>query len=139
MKQFIEINAEARKVAKNDFEKDFYKLMSNSVFGKTMENVRDRAKIEIVNGFSEVIRLGRLISKPHFRDAFTFESSKLVSLRMGESTVTLNKPIFVGQCVLDNAKKDMSEWHYGYMKPKYGERASSCYFCEFLFSITLRS
>ena len=57
MKKFIEINAEARKIARNDFEKDFYKLMSNSVFGKTMENMRDQAKIEIVNGLSEVARV----------------------------------------------------------------------------------
>ena len=46
---------------------------------------------------------------------------------MGESTVTLDKPIFVGQCVLDNAKEDMFEWHYGYMKPKYGKRVNTCY------------
>ena len=127
MKKFIEINAEARKIARNDFEKDFYKLMSNSVFGKTMENVRDRAKVEIVNGLSKDVRLRKLVSRPHFRDVFVFEGSKLVSLRMGESMVTLNKPISMGQCVLDNAKGDMSEWHYRYMKPKYGKRASLCY------------
>ena len=119
MKKYIEINAEARKIARNDFEKDFYKLMSNSVFGKTMEKVR--------NGLSEGVRLGRLVSQPYFRDAFVFEGSRLVSLRMGDCTVTLKKPIPVGQCVLDNAKGDMSEWHNGYMKPKYGERASLCY------------
>ena len=67
-----------------------------------------------------------MVPQPHFRDAFVFEGSKLASLRMGESTVTLDKPIFVGQCVLDNAKEDMFEWHYGYMKPKYG-RVSTCY------------
>ena len=66
IKKFIEINAETRKIARNDFEKDFYKLMSNSVFGKTMENVRDRAKVEIVNGLSEGVRLGRLVSQPAF-------------------------------------------------------------------------
>ena len=95
MKKFIEINAEARKIAMNNFEKDFYKLMSNSVFGKTMEIKRHRAKIEIVNGLSENTRLKRLVSQPQFRDAFIFEGSKLVSLRMGESTVTLDKPIFL--------------------------------------------
>ena len=53
MKKFIDINAEVRKVAKNDFDKDFYKRMSNSIFGKTMENVRNRSKTEIVNGRDE--------------------------------------------------------------------------------------
>ena len=66
MKRFIDINAEARKVARNDFEKDFYKLMSNSVFGKTMENKRDRANIEIVNGLSKGRRLRRLVSQTQF-------------------------------------------------------------------------
>ena len=111
IKKFIEINTEARKVAKNDFKKDFYKLTSNSVFGKTMENKRDRAKIAIVNGLSENARLKKLVSQPHFRDAFVFEDSKLVSLRMGESTVTLDKPIFVGQATLDCAKGDMYDRH----------------------------
>ena len=60
MKKFIEINTEARKVAKNEFEKDFDKLMSNSVFGKTMENVRDRAKIEIVNRLDDAKRLKKI-------------------------------------------------------------------------------
>ena len=114
MKKFIDINAEARKVAKNDF----YKRMSNSVFRKTMENVRNRSKIKIVNGRDEE-RLLKLISKPNFRGAFIFEDWELVSVRMGESTVTLDKPIFVDQTTLD-AKVQMYDWHYGEMKPKYG-------------------
>ena len=123
MKRFIDINTEARKVAKNKFEKDFYKVMNNSVFGKTMENVRDRAKIKIVNGH-HIDRLCKLISKPCYRGAFILGNSNLVSLKMGESTVTLNKPIFDGQCTLDISKVTMFDYHYGYMKPKYGEKAS---------------
>ena len=76
MKEFIDINAEARKVAKDDFEKDFYKRMSNSVFGKTMENARNRADIEILNGNDkgDEKRLLRRISKPNFGGAFIFEN-----------------------------------------------------------------
>ena len=126
MKEFIDINAEARKVAKNEFEKDFCKHMSNNVFGKTMENVRNRSKIKIVNGRDEN-RLLRYISKLNFRGAFIFEDSELVSLSMGESTVTLDKPIFDGQTTLDNAKVSMYDWHYGYMKPKYGNNVALGY------------
>ena len=119
MKEFFDINAEARKVTKNEFEKDFYKRMNNNVFGKTMENVRNRSKINIVNGRNES-RLLKLISKPNFRGAHIFEGSQLVSVRMRESTVILDKPIFVGQATLDGAKGQMYDWHYGEMKPKYG-------------------
>ena len=65
-----------RKVAKDDFEKDFYKRMSNSVFGKTMENARNRADIEILNGNDkgDEKRLLRRISKPNFGGAFIFEN-----------------------------------------------------------------
>ena len=87
-------NAESRKVAKNEFEKDFYNLMNNIVFGKTMENVRNRSKIKIVNGL-ETNTLQCLIAKPHYKGSYIFENSELVSVGMGESTVMLNKPIYL--------------------------------------------
>ena len=129
MKKFIDINAEARKVAKDDIEKDFYKRMSNSVFGKTMENVRNRADIEILNRNDEgdEKRLLRRISKPNFGGAFIFENSQLVSVRMRPSTVRLDKPIQHGVSVLDRGKVPMYERHYGYMKPKYGNNAKAGY------------
>ena len=67
LKEFISNNTESRKVAKNDFEKDFFKLMNNSVFGKTMENVRERLKIVVVSGLEEEKPL-RLVAKPNFRE-----------------------------------------------------------------------
>ena len=123
IKKFIDINAEARKVAKNDFEKDFYKRMRNSVFGKTMEYVRNRADIEIPNGNDEgdEKKLLKRISKPNYGGAFIFENSQLVSVRMRPSSVCLNKPIQHGVSVLDRAKVPMYSWHYQYMKPKYGD------------------
>ena len=122
LKKYIASNTESRKVAKNEFEKDFFKLMNNSVFGKTMENVRDRSKIRIVNG-QETEKLERLIAKPNYRGAFVFENSGLVSVSMEESTVTLNKPIYLGQAILDLSRTLMYNFHYGYVKPKYGDRA----------------
>ena len=104
-------------------EKDFYKRMSNSVFGKTMENVRYRADIEILNGSDEGDgkKLLKRISKPNYGGSFIFENSQLVSVRMRPSTVCLNKPIQHGVSVLDRAKVPMYECHYEHMKPKYGD------------------
>ena len=129
MKEFIDINAEARKVAKDDFEKDSYKGMSNSVFGKTMENVRNREDIEIFNDNEESDRkkLLKRISKPNYGNSRIFENSQLVSVRMRPSLVLLNKPIQHGVIVLDRAKLAMYEWHYEYMIPKYGNRAKAGY------------
>ena len=123
MKKFIDINAEARKVAKDDFEKDFLQAHEHSVFEKTMENVRNRADIEILNGRDEgdEKKLLKRISKPNYGGSFIFENSQLVSVRMRASTVCLNKPIQHGVSVLDRAKVPMYEWHYKYMKPKYGD------------------
>ena len=121
LEKYIASNKEARMVAKNEFENDFFKLMNNSVFGKTMETVRERSKIKIVNG-QETEKLERLIAKPYYRGVFVFEDSNLVSVRVGESTVTLNKPIYLEQAILDLSKTLMYNFHYGYVKPKYGDR-----------------
>ena len=122
LEKYIVSNTESRMVAKNEFEKDFFKLMNNSVFGKTMENVRDRSKIKTVNG-QETEKLERLIARPNYRGSFVFENSELVSVSLGESKVTLNKPIYLGQAILDLSKTLMYEFHYGYVKPKYGDPA----------------
>ena len=121
-KKYIGSNTESRMVAKNEFEKDFFKLMNNSVFGKTMENVRERSKIKIVNG-QDTEKLERLIARPNYKGSFVFGDSELVSVSMGESKVTLNKPIYLGQAILDISKTLMYDFHYRYVKPKYGDRA----------------
>ena len=95
--------------------------MNNAVFGKTMENVRNRAKVIIVNRL-ETKKFEGLIAKPYFRSSYIFEDSNLVSVRMGESTVCLNIPIYLGQTILDLSKTLMYKFHYEYIKPMYGER-----------------
>ena len=123
LSRYIASNTRSRTTAKNQFEKDFYKLANNSVFGKTMENVRERSKVRIVNGLEEDKVLA-YIARPNYKRAFQFEESNLVSVNMGESTVTLNKPIYLGQSILDLSKTLMYDFHYDYVKPKYGANAS---------------
>ena len=80
LKNYIDSNTASRTAAKNDFEKDFFKLMNNSVFGKTMENVRKRCSVQVVNE-QETKKLEKLIAKPNYKSSFTFENSNLVSIR----------------------------------------------------------
>ena len=129
MKKFIDICTEARKNAKNDFEKDIFKLGPNSVFGKTMENVRNRVDVEIFNDndAGDREKLLKRIAKPNYGNSVIFENSQLVSVRMRRSTVKLNKPIHHGVTVLDRPKVPMYGWHYEYMLPKYGNRAEPGY------------
>ena len=72
MKPFIELNTKMRTAAKNAFEKDFYKLMSNAVYGKTLENVRNRQNVHIVN---DPAKKKKLTSKPHFKSVTHFNQN----------------------------------------------------------------
>ena len=119
LKQYIDFNTDKRKNAKNTFEKDFFKLMNNSVFGKTMENLRSRVDVRLVTSKQKLLKLA---SKP------TFVSSKilndnLVAVHKIKETLTLNKPAYVGMCILDLSKTLMYDFHYNYIKNKYGDKA----------------
>ena len=119
MKSYIEKNTNLRTKAKNNFEKDFFKLMNNSVFGKTMENIRNRVNIKLVNTEE---KLRKLIAKPNFRSRKIF-SENLVSVHMKKTSLTMNKPVYLGMCILDLSKTIMFDFHYNYIKPKYGDKA----------------
>ena len=96
--------------------------MNNACFGKTMENVRNRSGVKIVHG-SAKRRLEKLNARPNYKGSFIFGNSNLVSVRMGKTTVLLNKPVYLGQAILDVSKVLMYEFHYDYVKPKWGEKA----------------
>ena len=119
MKPYIEKNTNLRAKAKNNFEKDFYKLMNNSVFGKTMENIRNRVNVKLVNTEE---KLRKLIAKPNFRSQKIF-SENLVSVHMKKTSLTMNKPVYLGMCILDLSKTIMFDFHYNYIKPKYEDKA----------------
>ena len=119
MKPYIEMNTNLRTQAKNNFEKDFFKLMNNSVFGKTMENIRNRVNVKLVNTEE---RLKKLSTKPNYKSCKIFNEN-LISVHMKKTSLTMNKPVYLGMCILDLSKTIMYDFHYNYIKPKYGAKA----------------
>ena len=91
-KPYIDMNTELRKVADNDFEKDFYKLMNNAVFGKTMENIRKHRYIKLVMTDK---KRSKLFSEPNYHTIILI-SEDLSIIEMKKSKVKMNKPIYLG-------------------------------------------
>ena len=106
MKEYIDFDTRLRTAAKNNFEKDFYKLMNNSVFGKTMENIRRHRNIKLVNNKEEYLKT---VMKPNFK-AGTLLGDNLMACEMGKIKVKVNKPVYVGQAMLDLSKLIMYEF-----------------------------
>ena len=119
MKPYIDMNTKLRAEAKNNFEKDHYKLMNNSVFGKTMENIRNRVNVKLVNN-EEKAR--KLIAKPNYSSCKIF-SENLISVHMKKTSLVMNKPVYLGACILDLSKTIMYDFHYNYIKPMYKDKA----------------
>ena len=119
LKKYIDFNTEKRKNAKNAFEKDFFKLMNNSVFGKTMEDIRKRCNIYLETDPDHFLRQ---TAKPTFVSCKIFHEN-LVAIHMKKNFLKLNKPSYVGMCILDLSKVLMYDFHYNFIKAKYGDRA----------------
>ena len=115
MKPYIDFTTQLRTKAKNDFEKDFFKLMNNSVFGKTMENIRKHRNIELIMTEEKYLHT---VMKPNFKSGIRFDEN-LMGCEMGKVKVIMKKTIYLSQAVLDLSKIVMYEFHYDYMKPKY--------------------
>ena len=127
MEPYICLNTELHKKAKSAFEKDFYKLMNNSVFGKTMENLRKRVDIKLVRtDGTENEKIRKIIAKPNFNRRVKF-SDELPAIHVNKTKLTLNKPIYVGFSVLDLSKHLMYDWYYNKLKKKYGENCTLLY------------
>ena len=123
MKEYIDFNTRLRTAAKNDFRKDFYKLMNNSVFGKTMEYIRKHKNIKLVNNEEEYLKN---VMKPNFKSGMLLRP-KLMGCEMGKVKVVMNKPVYLVQDILDLSKTIMYEFHYDYMIPKYARSASEAH------------
>lgn len=126
MKSYIDMNIELRKVAKNEFEKNFFKLLINSVFGKTMENLRLRVDIKLANRWDGKFGARMLIAKPNFKRCRIFDE-ELVAIELEKTSICMNKPLLIGMAVLDISKVSMYTFLYDYLKPKYGDNCTVAY------------
>ena len=123
LKPYIDMNTELRKLAKNDFEKDLFKLMNNSVFGKTKENIRKHRDIKRVTTDK---KRSKLVSEPNYH-TINLISEDLSIIQMKKTKVKMNKPIYLGLSILQISKILMYEFWYDYMKPKYNNDVNLCY------------
>ena len=112
---YIEFNTQLRTRAKNNCEKDFFKFMNNSVFGKTMENIRKHRNINLVmNKEAYLVRVMKL----NFKLEIIF-SENLMGCEMGKIRAVMNKPVYLGQAILSLNEIVMNNFHHKYMKPKW--------------------
>ena len=107
LKKYIDMNTELRKKASNDFEKDFFKLMNNAVFGKTMENVRKHR--DIIKLVKTNHKRNKLVPEPNYH-TMNLISENLSIIEMKKVKVKMNKPIYLGLSILEISKIIMYEF-----------------------------
>ena len=132
LKPYIELNTQLRSKAKSDFEKDFFKLMNNSVFGKTMEDVRKRVNIKLITNLKTY---QKHVAKISYKRSEVFVNNEekedyLVGLEAKQLTIKLDKPIYTGFTVLELSKELMYDFHYNHMMKKYGPEKAKLLFTD---------
>ena len=129
------MNTELRKLAKDDFEKDLFKLMNNAVFGKTMENIRKHRDIKLVTTDK---KRNKLVSEPNYQ-TMNYISENLSIIEMDKTKVKMNKPIYLGLSILDISKILMYEFWCDYVKPKYNGNVKLCYMDTDSFAMNIKT
>ena len=123
LEKYIVLNTGLRTSIANEFEKDFFKLMNNSVFGKTMENIRNMVNIKLVNDeVNDEEQAEKLAAKPNFDHCNIF-CEDLIAIHMKKTKLVFDKPVYLGMCILDISKTLMYDFHYNYVKQKYEDKA----------------
>ena len=122
LEEYINLNTKLRIEAKqsgNNFEVDFFKLMNNSVIGKTLENIRNMVDIRLITS-DKVAQ--KLAAKPNY-DLCTSFDENLIAVHMKKTKLYFNKPVYLGMSILDLSKSLMHDFYYNYIKTKYGYKA----------------
>jgi hypothetical protein len=119
LKRYIDLNTGLRAKSRNNFESDFFKLANNSVFGKTCEDIMKRVDVRLATTRKQALRQ---IAKPMFK-RFTIFSEHMVGIHLERAKVKMVKPSYIGVAILDLSKTLMLDFHYGYVKPKWGDLA----------------
>ena len=135
LKPYIDMNTELRKLTKNDFEKDLFKLMNNSVFGKTMENIRKHRDIKPVTTDK---KRSTLVLEPNYH-TINLISEDLSIIEMKKAKVKMNKPVYLGLSILEISKTLMYEFWYDYIRPKYNDNVKWCYINTDSFIINIKT
>lgn len=133
LKSYIELNTKLRQQASSAFQKDFFKLLNNAIFGKTIQNKRKQVDVKLVTSWADHFNktnkyLGaeKLIAKPNFKSIAIF-SDDFVAIQLRPEKIILDRPIYIGFTVLEYAKKHLYQFHYNFIKQKYGKNAKLCY------------
>ena len=117
------MNTEPRQKAKNNFQKDFFKLMNNVTFGETMENVRIHGDIKLVTTEK---RRNYLVSEPNYHTTKRF-TENLSATEMKETKILMNKSVYLGLSILSLSKTVIYHFQYDYLKQKYVENVKFYY------------
>ena len=123
LEPYITMNTELRTKANNEFEKDYYKLKNNSVYGKTMENIRKHRDIHLVTNDK---KRSKLVSEPNYH-ATKCISKNLLVMEMKKREIYMKKPVYLGQVILDISKTLMYKFWHEYIKPKHADNVKLCY------------
>ena len=115
LKEHIDFNTEKKKNSRNSFERSFFKLLVNSIYGKCMENIRKRINVKLINSSKDY---ARYVSKPNFVSQKILSRDSVV-VHQVKSVLTLDKPIYVGFSILELSKLLMNKFHYEYVKNKF--------------------
>lgn len=135
LKQYIDLNTTLRQSSKTKFEKDFFKLLNNSIFGKTIENKRKQVDVKLATKWRDIQNLTnkhltaeKLVSKPNLKSIHVF-SENFAAIQLNKEKVVLDRPIYIGFSVLEYAKQHMYQFHYNFIKKKYPlkDQAQLCY------------
>jgi len=121
LKPYIDFNTQMRAKAKNEFEKNFFKLLNNSIYGKCCENIRNHKDIKLC---TTAKKAERLFNKPKYKGCTIFKDDELIAVEMAKTKIKYNKPVYLGNCILDLSKLLMYEFHYDFIKPLYGEKVN---------------